>query len=94
MCIFLPSFSFLEKLNGLLFTFKKELSESGGEDEHVNRLASFLSAFKTIATVSCWCEAKVVSLLFQHTKEQHLDQETVAKVCTTSQCINTSYSIF
>ncbi|CAB3982970.1 serine- kinase ATM [Paramuricea clavata] len=55
-----------------------KLSES--EDEGVNRAASLLSAFKTIVTVSCWCEAKVICLLFQATKEQKLDQEIVAKV--------------
>jgi hypothetical protein len=64
-----------------MFFFQTKLSESGSEDEGVNRAASLLSAFKTIVTVSCWCEAKVICLLFQATKEQKLDQEIVAKVC-------------
>ncbi len=62
----------------IFLIFKKKLNES--EDEGVNRAASLLSAFKTIVSVSCWCEPKVICLLFQATKEQKLDQGIVAKV--------------
>lgn len=61
--------------------FQATLRECAKEDEKVNRAASLLSAFKTIMTVSYWCERKVVCLIFEATKEQQLDQCMVAKVC-------------
>lgn len=66
--------------NEVLVFFKTKLSENESEDEGVNRAASLLSAFKTIVTTSCWCEPKIICLLFEATKEQKFDQELVAKV--------------
>lgn len=83
-------------LSYIIFFLQEELSNGENEDEGVNRAASLLSAFKNIIAVSCWCEPKVVSLIFQATKEQKLDQETVAKVCETIikyVLVRTSYHI-
>ncbi|XP_028397502.1 serine-protein kinase ATM-like [Dendronephthya gigantea] len=57
-----------------------KLTEDELKDERVNRAASLLTAFKTIATVSCWCEPKVMCLIFHATMEQKLDHKIVAKV--------------
>ena len=53
------------------FFFNTKLSES--EDEGVNRAVSLLSAFKTIVTTISWCQPKIISLLFEATKEQKFD---------------------
>lgn len=68
------------KSNKVFVFFKTKLSKNEDEDEGVNRAASFLSAYKTIVTTSCWCEPKIICLLFEATKEQKLDQELVAEV--------------
>ena len=62
--------------NFVLF-FNTKLSENESEDSGVNRAASLLSAFKTIVTMSSWCLPKIISLLFEATKEQKFDQELV-----------------
>ena len=67
----------LRVTNFVLFFFKTKLRENESEDEGVNRAASLLSAFKTIVTASSWCEPKIISLLFEATKEQKFDQELV-----------------
>ena len=66
--------------NKVFVFFKTQLSKNKDEDEGVNRAASFLQAYKTIVTTSCWCEPKIICLLFEATKEQKLDQELVAEV--------------
>ena len=63
------------------FFFNTKLSENESEDEGVNRAASLLSAFKTIVTTSRWCQPKIISLLFEATMEQKIDQE-VGEVTT------------
>lgn len=64
----------------LAIIFQTKLTEDEIKDEKNNRAASLLTAFKTIATVSCWCEPKVMCLIFHATMEQKLDHEIVAKV--------------
>ena len=73
-CFYFNSF---ETKNAIFFIFKKRQSK----DEEASKVASLLAAFKTIITVSCWCEPKVICLLFQATKKHDLDQGRVAKVC-------------
>ena len=65
----------LRVTNIVLFFFNTKLSENESEDEGVNGAARLLSAFKTVVTTSSWCEPKIISLLFEATKEQKFDQE-------------------
>ena len=67
--------------NFVLFFFNTKLSENESEDEGVNRAASLLSAFKTIVTTSRWCQPKIISLLFEATMEQKIDQEVEVTTC-------------
>ena len=60
------------------FFFNTKVSENESEDERVQKRAdSLLSAFKTTVTTSSWREPKIISLLFEGTKEQKFDQELV-----------------
>ena len=62
----------------MFFFFNTKLSENESEDQGVNRAASLCSGFKTIVTTSSLvCEPKIISLLFEATKEQKFDQELV-----------------
>ena len=67
----------LRVTNFVLFFSNTKLSENESEDEGVNGEPSLFSAFKTMVTTRSWCEPKIISMLFEATKEQKFDQELV-----------------
>ena len=66
------------RVTNIVHFFNTKFRENESEDEGVQKRAtSLLSAFKTTVTMSSWCEPKIISLLFEATKEQKFDKEPI-----------------